>query len=95
VITALEIQFRLLDIHRRGRGRLLFLFGAQILHLGIRRTNLVKHRFNDFPVRPRQHLPKDDAGYLYEKRLALSSIQARRLKPGIEGIDAHPGLHAV
>src|ERR1700732_3989714 len=91
VVAALEIKLRLLRAgnHRSGRqGRVIV---AEVLHLHIRSTNLVKNGFNDFAIGARQNLTKNSAGDLHIERFPFGAIEAGRLEPGVEGVDADPG----
>ena len=93
VVAALKIELGLLDAgnHRGGRQGLVIV--AEILHLHVGSANLVKNRFNDLAVGASQNLAKNSAGDLHVERFAFGSIEAGRLEPGGEGVDADPGLH--
>ena len=55
----------------------------------------MKNGFNNFAIGARQNLAKNSAGDLHVERFALGAIEAGRLEPSVEGIDADPGLHMV
>ena len=55
----------------------------------------MEHGLDDLAVGTGQHLAKNGAGNLHKQSFPFSAIEAGRLKPGVEGVDADPGLHAV
>src|ERR1700687_3153303 len=63
VVVVVEIELGLLRGRHGGGPRCLF-FGADILHLDVRRAKLVKHGLNDFTVGARQNLAEYRAGDL-------------------------------
>ncbi len=96
VVAALKIQF-CLPRPRRGHRRRLnrLLFRAYVLHLHIRRADLMKDGLDDLAVRARQHLPENGAGNLDVEGVAFRPVQPGRLEPGGKGVDADPGLHPL
>ena len=95
MVAAFEIELGLLDAgHDRGGGQGL-VFTAEIVDLYVGSADLVEDGFNDLAVGTGQNLAKNGAGNLHVEALALGTIEAGRLKPGIESVDADPGLHAV
>ena len=93
VITAFEIEFRLLHAGCSGSGWHGFFLRTHVLHFHVGSTKFVKDGLDDLAVGPRQDLPEDRAGDLHKQVFAIGAIQPRGLKPSRIRVDADPGLH--